>query len=636
MSRFLKIGSLSVLLLQGCFIFCFAQLVPSIRQQKIVIYNGNENIGINYDQISYLASRDAVLTIEAAQQDFTNGKFILNTKKYLNLGIAQDNYWITVIIVNTTRASTDLILNLENPRLNEADIYTINKKELRSSFILGDIFPFRKRALHFNQFAVPFSLAAGDTMQLFMFIKHRGNTLQVPMSVHNYNSFLKKVESSYLITGITCGILALTFFFSIFLFIKSRKWLFIFYSSYVFSTLMWLISTEGFGFQYLWPAHPEWATRFGPGFSVFNLCSFIATALAFTRPYNNTKWIRKTLYGIVVFSFLWGLQAFMPYIQINNTVLMSIFLKTSFVTYLFALVLIMSYLLYVSVKINRIVWFYFFTGITTVVFSLLLIAQNTGWINLPLTSGTFISIGLVFEIILMTVGIATQFYQYKKDKETMLVQFIEQQRSITQKILETQDRERKRISSEMHDDIGPGLTQITLMSESAKTQPSVSKLDDIANTSRQLVNSIGEIIWSLNPEYKTMDLLCAYLHEQLSKQLEYSGMNYSIQLPDNGKEIILTTEQRRSIVLVTKEIVNNAIKYSNAKNILVKAELINGGITFTIRDDGTGFDTLKVYSGNGLKNTRKRVEELGGQLKIFSDAETGSSFNYFIPISPTT
>jgi signal transduction histidine kinase len=242
----------------------------------------------------------------------------------------------------------------------------------------------------------------------------------------------------------------------------------------------------------------------------------------------------------------------------------------------------------------------------------------------------------VFDVILMTLGIANQFYQYKKEKEEMLLQYIEQQKSITQKILDTQDRERKRISREMHDDIGAGLTQITLMSESAKESKNTARLDDIANTSRQLVNSIGEIIWSLNPENKTLSHLCAYLREQLNKQLEYSGMRYMIILPEEDKEIILTNEQRRNIILVTKEIVNNAIKYSKAKNISIKAELVNEDIAFTIKDDGVGFDAIKLYAGNGLRNCKNRIEELGGTMEVVAGVDTGSSFTYSVALAVTT
>ncbi len=197
------------------------------------------------------------------------------------------------------------------------------------------------------------------------------------------------------------------------------------------------------------------------------------------------------------------------------------------------------------------------------------------------------------------------------------------------------DRERIRISREMHDDIGAGLTQITLMSESVKSKPGFrgnKELEDISGTSRKLVNSMSEIIWSLSPENKTLDQLCAYMREQLNKQLEYSGMNYKIDLPENGREIMLSNEQRRNILLVTKEIVNNAIKYSSANTISIQAEVKNNSLAFIVEDDGKGFEIDKIYRGNGLKNIRTRIEELGGKMELVSEPGKGSRFKYSISV----
>jgi signal transduction histidine kinase len=118
--------------------------------------------------------------------------------------------------------------------------------------------------------------------------------------------------------------------------------------------------------------------------------------------------------------------------------------------------------------------------------------------------------------------------------------------------------------------------------------------------------------------------------------LEYSEIHYSIQLPEKGKNIMLTNEQRRNILLATKEIVNNAIKHSGATNISIKAELNNGNFTCIVEDNGNGFNVSQQYSGNGLKNIRHRVEESGGQLEIKSEPGKGSRFVYNIPIKTTT
>jgi signal transduction histidine kinase len=88
--------------------------------------------------------------------------------------------------------------------------------------------------------------------------------------------------------------------------------------------------------------------------------------------------------------------------------------------------------------------------------------------------------------------------------------------------------------------------------------------------------------------------------------------------------------------LVTKELVNNAIKYSEAKNISINSTFKKGEVNFTVQDDGIGFDNGKIYSGNGLKNIKSRIQELGGILHINSVPGKGSSFTYFIPLHTTT
>ncbi len=200
------------------------------------------------------------------------------------------------------------------------------------------------------------------------------------------------------------------------------------------------------------------------------------------------------------------------------------------------------------------------------------------------------------------------------------------------------DKERQRISREMHDDIGAGLTQIAMMSEAARKkggEANEKELVDIAQTSRTLVNNMSEIIWSLNPEYKTLAHLMAYLREQLGKQLEYAATDYQIRLPDGGEQILLSNEQRRNILLVTREIVNNAIKHAAAGKLVVECRLEAGSLHFEIRDDGKGFDAAQLRTGNGLRNIRQRVQEMDGTLELETSPGKGTCYQIRIPL-PTT
>ena len=197
--------------------------------------------------------------------------------------------------------------------------------------------------------------------------------------------------------------------------------------------------------------------------------------------------------------------------------------------------------------------------------------------------------------------------------------------------------ERHRISKEMHDDLGAGLTQISLISEAARRGkrsgrfPS-EELGDISNTSRQLIENVSEIIWAMNPDFDTLSGMFAYLREQMSKLLEYSGKKFSIKMPKNFVDINIANSRRKNILMLLKEAVNNAIKHSNASAINIKIELADHHLLIKISDNGSGFDITKVTRGNGVKNFSYRTGLLNGKVELNSD-KNGTEVYFDIPLT---
>jgi signal transduction histidine kinase len=208
------------------------------------------------------------------------------------------------------------------------------------------------------------------------------------------------------------------------------------------------------------------------------------------------------------------------------------------------------------------------------------------------------------------------------------------QQKLKQQVMELQQRyqienERHRIGRDMHDDIGAGLTQITLMSEAGKRNNTPFKqLDEIGNASRQLVASISEIIWSMNAENNSPDHLLSYMREQLHRLLEHSGIKYTIDFPSYPGDCQLTNEQRRNMLLATKEVVHNAVKHSKASFILVKATIENCKLEILVEDDGIGFNTSRVFSGSGLHNFENRMKQMDAELSVCSEVNKGSTFKF--------
>ena len=182
------------------------------------------------------------------------------------------------------------------------------------------------------------------------------------------------------------------------------------------------------------------------------------------------------------------------------------------------------------------------------------------------------------------------------------------------------EKERTRISSDMHDEIGSGITHIALLSELMQTQQkgeAVFKKDinTIAVSARKLVQTMSEIIWALNPQNDTMGNLLAYTREQSQLYFESMEVKFEIDFPDIVPEVKLTNAQRRNLYLVTREALNNAMKHSEANVIKLTLTISGREYCFKVQDDGKGINQKSNKPGNnGLVNMKKRMEDINGTI----------------------
>jgi signal transduction histidine kinase/ligand-binding sensor domain-containing protein len=192
------------------------------------------------------------------------------------------------------------------------------------------------------------------------------------------------------------------------------------------------------------------------------------------------------------------------------------------------------------------------------------------------------------------------------------------------------EKERTRISRDMHDDLGSGLTMIAILSEVAKKQlrePEKAKelLEKIAGSSRDLVDSLQDIIWLLDPKNDTIESLSAYIREYGLKYFEPLSVELEFNYPEQFLNNHLGDEQRRNIFLSVKESFNNIAKHAEAKKIIVSIQESSDEFRLIISDDGKGFDMNSVrLFANGLKNMQNRIEHSGGYYFITSQPEKGT------------
>ncbi|HLG40870.1 MAG TPA: sensor histidine kinase [Chitinophagaceae bacterium] len=186
-------------------------------------------------------------------------------------------------------------------------------------------------------------------------------------------------------------------------------------------------------------------------------------------------------------------------------------------------------------------------------------------------------------------------------------------------VFKAQQQERERISADMHDELGSGMTAIRLMSEIARNkmkQDTPAEIEKISQSADEVLNKMNAIIWSMNSGNDTIDNLVSYIRSYALEYFENTHIDCKVTTPDFIEPKELTGDKRRNIFLCVKETLNNALKHSKASTIRIDFKIDNN-LFIKIADNGVGIDLENIRQfGNGLKNISRRMESIGGAYQI--------------------
>ena len=187
-------------------------------------------------------------------------------------------------------------------------------------------------------------------------------------------------------------------------------------------------------------------------------------------------------------------------------------------------------------------------------------------------------------------------------------------------VIKAQQEERNRISADMHDDLGAGMTTIRLFSELAKTKMGdriIPEIEKISASADELLNKMNAIIWSMSSSNDSLGNMIAYIRSYALDYFENTGISCSITIPPSLPELEVAGEIRRNVFLVVKETLNNIVKHSGASEVKIILQKEPQGLSLLIHDNGHGIDLENLRQfGNGLKNMKKRMEDVGIEFSI--------------------
>jgi signal transduction histidine kinase len=195
---------------------------------------------------------------------------------------------------------------------------------------------------------------------------------------------------------------------------------------------------------------------------------------------------------------------------------------------------------------------------------------------------------------------------------------------------------RERISKDLHDELGTGLTRIRLLAEgSVQKQHEEDSLRYIAEIARELDYNRKTLSWAQNPDADHLQALMSRVRIEASGFLRDLGLEAQLDFPEQYPALVIAGDRRLHVLRIVKELLNNIGRHAQARRVRVAVRLLPGTMQIDVEDDGVGFDPQNQPGvGQGLINLRERAQALGGSIRWERLPEGGMRAALWLPLSP--
>ena len=224
--------------------------------------------------------------------------------------------------------------------------------------------------------------------------------------------------------------------------------------------------------------------------------------------------------------------------------------------------------------------------------------------------------------LLLASAVGWAIYIWQRRRYARKVALLQAQNAI--------ERERLRISQDMHDHLGGMLTQVSQITdmaqgETANTDRTRAHLEKIGTQARSAVQALDEIVWATNPRNDNLPSFADYISRFADEFFESTGQRCWQEVPANLPRLPISAEVRHNIFLAVKEALNNIAKHSGATEIWLRLSVQALVLTIELQDNGKGFEASSARHGNGLDNIRSRLKDCGGTAEIRSEPGRGTT-----------
>jgi ligand-binding sensor domain-containing protein/signal transduction histidine kinase len=247
------------------------------------------------------------------------------------------------------------------------------------------------------------------------------------------------------------------------------------------------------------------------------------------------------------------------------------------------------------------------------------------WVVLLAAFGTLISVAGAVRVM-------------EKRKSQQRLKRLEQEKAL--------ERERTRIAQDLHDEMGAKLCRISFLSEDARRSPNLSaelkrQIVSISDSSREVLSSMDEIVWAINPQNDMLEHVVSYIGHYAREYFQETGIECELDIPAQSPPYPLSSQLRHHLLLAVHEAFTNMLKHSGATRGRISVVCDDGRLEIVVSDNGHGFAQSEngakevgatAVLGNGLRNMRQRLTDVGGDCFVKSEPGAGTTIRFILPL----
>jgi two-component system, sensor histidine kinase LadS len=550
---------------------------------------------------------------------------VINSKEKTNGYVGHTNklYWVGFTIKNELSDNLEFILEIANPQIDRLSIYEIGTNSFPILILeTGDKYPFSHRLIAHRNFVFPIKLLPTNTKSFLIKIDKRNSSLHFPIYLRKVSHFYQINYNNNLIFGLCFGFMLLCFIYALFTVFFLRKAIYVWYSIWIAGAILYSFTNLGFSFQYLYPRLSNFNSYFRIYLEVIVIFSFIK----FSKEFLNLHTLQPKISSYINF-ILWLLIG----LVCLGTLALNFFEQNGLWTIPLVGVLLLTgegFLIWAalaSFSKQPITVIFYFAAFGFLIFTYFLIkAASFGWLSIYSLLDSAALIGSAIEIVAFSVALTYKINKVYDDRNQLSAEMAQTHKRLLRAYVDGVEKERQRISIELHDDIGSRLGSLKRLLKGTSNELLENKIDYLFENVRAISKNLSSpSLIATKLDQRIMDL--AY---EIEKTF---NVKLSIQFYDFPTDI--QNEISHHFYRLVQEAVSNSIRHGFATEIDIQFFRHKKEFVLTIDDNGNGFCLDKMTSGIGINNMKVRTALMDGTFEITSTMGRGTSILIKCPLS---